>query len=185
MLTATYSFVALATEQDNARGMLARAQQFVQSAWHSLQGMEALENAIAKLVQFDKYCRQRKLELHLMPLLRRIGGDMAVLLGELDALAERAGSLLRSVRAAVADKRELPVSQLGDLWHGLYQYCEAGRERLDREERELFPLARRTLSVEDWFRIAAQFLSDDTPGAHARRGDTRRRKRPAQAIILN
>ncbi|TFW09580.1 hypothetical protein E4K72_05315 [Oxalobacteraceae bacterium OM1] len=185
MLTATYSFVALATEQDNARSMLTRAQQFVQSAWHSLQGMEALETAIAKLIQFDKYCRQRKLELHLMPLLRRIGGDTALLLGELDALAERAYGLLRSVRATVSDRPELPPSQLGDLWHGLYQYCEAGRERLDREERELFPLARRTLSVEDWFRIAAQFLSDDRPGSHARRGSSSRRSRPAHAIILN
>ena len=164
MLTATYSFVALATEQDNARGTLARLQQYVRDAWDSLQGFDAVEAALGKLQQFDKYCRQRKIEVHLVPVLRRACDEAERLIGELQCIADHGFSLLCSVRAALAAKRERPT----ELWHQLDQYCETGLVLLEREERELLPLAKRVLSVEDWFGIAAQLLSSD-PQARAHR----------------
>jgi hemerythrin-like domain-containing protein len=38
-------------------------------------------------------------------------------------------------------------------------YCENLLERLEREEKELFPIAQRVISTDGWFRLASQFIS--------------------------
>lgn len=177
MLTATYSFVALAAEQDSARGLLSRLHQYVQNAWHGLHGFDALEAALQKLMQFDKFCRQRKFELYVIPALRRLSGEAGRLLSELETLSARASELLRSVQALLAPRLERGASGLREGWHRLNQYCEVTRGLLEREERELLPLARRDLSVEDWFAIASQFLSTEREGG----ADGRRRAAARQS----
>ena len=64
MLTVTYSFVAISAEQDKARGILSRLQQYIQNAWQGLQNVDLafLDAAFNRLLQYDDYCRNRKFE---------------------------------------------------------------------------------------------------------------------------
>lgn len=188
MLTATYSFIALTAEQDKARNMLSRLQEYVQSAWHSLQGYDAVEAALQKLMRFDNFCRQRKLECYVVPVLQRVSDEAGKVVAEFERLAQRASDLLRAVQAALALRAELRKEQLGELWHQLNHYCDRVRIQLEREERELLPLARRVLSVEDWFAIAAQFLSADPQGdprSGRRRQVTRQRTTSLSPLTVN
>lgn len=163
MLTATYSLVAIAAEQDNARGMLSRFRQYLQATWKGFQGFDFafLEKAFNKLLQFDAYCRNRKLERYLIPALRSVSKEADVLIGELESLSNKGLSLIRFVREQIASAVEVTTTKVSDIFAAMEHYCNYLFNRLEREERELMPLARRLLSIEDWFNIAAQFLSTD------------------------
>lgn len=166
MLTATYSIVAIAAEQEQARGVLSRLQQYIQAAWKGLQNIDFafLESAFGKLKQFDKFCRYRKLERHLIPALRGTSQDSDLLLTELDMLSAKASARLRSVGDQLSRLFDAGTYHAREICHSMDAYCRDVFVRLDKEDKELLPLAKRLLSVDDWFAIAAQFLSDD--GAH-------------------
>lgn len=163
MLTATYSMVAIAAEQDKTRTMLSRLQQYLQGAWKGLQSIDftILETAFGKLLQFDRYLGTRKLERHLIPVVRNTGREAEGLVAELDALSAKGVGILRSIGEQLAQAFESSAVKINQICHAMESYCGTVLVRLEREERELIPLARRLLSVEDWFSIAAQFLSDD------------------------
>jgi hypothetical protein len=161
MLTSTYSFVAIAAEQENARSVLYRVQEYIQNAWQGLHGTEALETAFNKLVQFEKNFRKRKVEMYLIPAIRRATHEADALLEELDGLSASCTKLLRAVRLRLASGIGSNAVQASELWHSLMLCCEHLLARLRREELELLPLARRVFSMEEWFAIAAQFLADD------------------------
>lgn len=163
MLTATYSLVAIAAEQDNARSMLSKFRQYLQATWRNLQNIDFtfLESAFNKLMQFDTYCRNRKLELYVIPALRNTSREADLLIGELDSLSAKGMSLVRLVRDQLAAAFDISTVKVTDIYAAMEHYCNYLFVRLEREERELIPLARRMLSIEDWFNIAAQFLSDD------------------------
>lgn len=162
MLTATYSLVALATEQDKTRAMLSRLQQYIQTTWRGLQSIDFsfLEATFGKLMQFDKFFGARKLERYLMPALRNTGKEAESLIAELDALRVKGANILRSVGDQLAEAFEMSSVKINQVCHAMESYCGYMLVRLEREERELIPLARRLFSIEDWFTIAAQFLSD-------------------------
>lgn len=163
MLTATYSLVAIAAEQDKTRAMLSRLQQYIQNTWKGLQSIDFsfLETAFGKLVQFDKCFRTRKLELYLIPALRNASREAESLVAELDALSAKGANILRSLGEQLAEAFEMSAVKINQVCHAMESYCGCMLVRLEREERELIPLARRLFSIEDWFTIAAQFLSDD------------------------
>lgn len=163
MLTATYSLVAIAAEQDKTRSMLSRLQQYLQSAWRGMQKIDFtfLESAFGKLMQFDRYFGARKLERHLIPALRDAGREAESLVAELDALSAKGAGILRSLGEQLAQAFEASACKINQICHAMESYCGTMLTRLEREERELIPLARRLFSIEDWFTIAAQFLSDD------------------------
>lgn len=163
MLTATYSLVAIAAEQDAARRILRRLQQYIQNIWHGIQKIDfaMLDSAFDKLAEFDAYCRKRKLEVYVIPALRKTTCEADALLEELDALSEAGRSVLRAAREQFIAAFEAGNARLHEICLSMEQYCERLHARLAREEEELFPMLRRLLSVEEWFGIAAQFLSDD------------------------
>lgn len=181
MLTATYSLVAIAAEQDNARSMLSRFRHYLQVAWKGFQGMDFsfLENAFNKLLQFDTYCRNRKLELYVIPALRKVTREADVLIGELESLSSKGMNLIRFVREQLASAIEVTTTKATDVFAAIEHYCNCLFIRLEREERELIPLARRLLSIEDWFNIAAQFLSEDG----GRRSRPRSRRIPPAPVV--
>lgn len=166
MLTATYSLVAIATEQDVAHRILRKLRHSIQNIWHVFQNIEFsfLESALVKLGEFDEYCRKRKLEMYVIPVLRNAKREADALLAELDALSEGARSLLCSARERLSARFEGKSDQVHDICLAMDSYCERLHMRLTREEGELFPMLRRVLTVEEWFGIAAQFLSDDADG---------------------
>ena len=68
---------------------------------------------------------------------------------------------------ASIDQSEL---QAGQLCAAIDGFCAALLQRLEKEERELFALARKVIVGEAWFAIAYQFLAHDARAQEARRG---------------
>lgn len=170
MLTATYSLVAIAAEQDNARSMLSRVRQYLQATWKGFQNMDFtfLETAFNKLTKVDTYCRSRKLELYVIPSLRNMSREAEALVCELESLSNKGAGLIRLVRDQLVAAFDMSAVKVNAIYAAMEHYCNYLLIRLEREEKELIPLARRLLSIEDWFNIAAQFLAEEG-GGRARR----------------
>ncbi|HJV81036.1 hypothetical protein [Noviherbaspirillum sp.] len=120
-------------------------------------------------MQFDKFCRNRKIERYLIPAIRTASGEAEALIGELDALSTKAAGFLRFVSDQLAGAFDLGSIKVNEVIHAMESYCDKIVTRFDREEKELLPLARRVFSIEDWFSIAAQFLSEDAVACGRRR----------------
>lgn len=163
MLTATYSLVAISAEQDKTRSRLSRLQQYLHSSWKGLQVIDFsfLEAAVGKLQQFDSFFRMRKLELYLLPALRGVSRETEMLAAELDALSAKGMGILSNVGEKLADVIETSAVKVNEICHAIQSYCDCITIRIEKEERELIPLARRIFSIDDWFAIAAQFLAYD------------------------
>ncbi|HJV85480.1 MAG TPA: hypothetical protein VJ698_08365 [Noviherbaspirillum sp.] len=171
MLTSTYSLVAIGAEQDKARSMLGRLKQYFQATWRGLQGFDFafLETAFNKLVQFDKFCRNRKIELYLIPAMHGVSQEAEALIEEIEALSAKAARLLHFVSDHLAGAFDLGSAKVNEVFHAMESYCEKISMRIDREEKELLPLAQRLFSIEDWFSIAAKFLAEDAAAFGRRR----------------
>lgn len=155
MLTSTYTLVALSIEQASARiGLQALLERWHPRAWqHAAPTAREIELACDALrVAFDN-CYWRKLDKFVLPALRRAGAADA-LLAELDALTLAAIEARADVHAAAA------VQDRG-FGAAFERCCNLLLERLEREERELFPLARTHVPSEAWFAIANQMLAHD------------------------
>jgi len=155
MLTSTYTLVALSIEQASARiGLQSLLERWHPRAWQHATPT-AREYALAcdaLRVAFDN-CYWRKLDKFVLPALRRAGAAV-VLLAELDALTLAAIEARADVHAAAA------VQDPG-FGAALERCCNLLLERLEREERELFALARIHVPSEAWFAIANQMLAQD------------------------
>ncbi len=178
MLTATYSLVAITAEQDNARSILRRLQHYIQTTWNGLQSIDfaAIETSFNRLMQFDEYCHSRKIEMYLIPALRSASREAELLIAELDVLSTKASNALRSIGDQLAAAFDRSNIKVNEVYHSMELYCHHMLARLDREEGELLPLAKRVFSIEDWFSVAAQFLSDEA-GATGRKRDVFQRQR--------
>lgn len=179
MLTATYSLVAIAAEQEKARGLLSRVQKYIETTWKGLQNIDFafLENAFHKLSNFDRFFRNRKLEMYLIPALRNTAQEVRSLIDQLDELSESASGILRQIGEQISGAIELSAIKVGQVCHAMTLYCNTLSTRLEREDKELLPMARRVLSIEEWFQIAAHFLSEDSE-AYGRRRQSFLKSRP-------
>lgn len=159
MLTSTYTLVTLSIEQASARiglqSLLERWQ--ARSRKHAVPAPRDIELACDALrVAFDN-CYWRKLDKFVVPALRRARAAddvVAGLLAELDALTLAAIEARADAHAAAA------VHDPG-FGAALERCCNLLLERLEREERELFPLARVHVPSDVWFAIANQMLVQD------------------------
>lgn len=166
MLTTTYSLVVLSSEQQNARRLLRKLehrlrrsavthQSAIDTAW--------LDGVFNDIMHIDKYCHDRKVELYVIPMLRRLSADVHDILVRIDAISADMVRLLRS--ACEQAQRFLDGVQIdaAALTATITMYCAQMQQRLVLEEAELLPAARLALSPEEWFRIAAHLLSDGKP----------------------
>ncbi len=157
MLTSTYTLVALSVEQARARTALQTLLDRWRPAawWGEPPAAHQYEAACEALRQASEACQWRKLDKFVLPALRRRGVDAVTLLAELDALSRRAHAERLAAQSAASD---------GDpgCLAALEACCELLLERLDREERELLPLARTVIPGDHWFTIANQMLAHDT-----------------------
>jgi hemerythrin-like domain-containing protein len=171
VLTATYSLVAITTEQDNTRSMLARLQHCIRTTWNGFQGIDFnfLQTTFDRLTRFDRYFRHRKLELYLIPALRSMSREAEALIADLEALSDKAMNIVRSIADQLSAAFDLNVVAINRICNAMERYCDHLSARIEREEKELIPLARRLLSIEDWFVIAAQLLHDDGMDGRRRR----------------
>lgn len=162
MLTVTYALVTISVEQKKARGMLSVLQQQIERSAREVKSADrsCFESVLYQLVQFDEACRWRNIERYVIPTLQRVSREADALVAELDALSNKAEGILRSIRG----RSWLAFEQgdgIGELYRSMEQYCHSLCQRLSKEENELLPIAQRVISSEEWFDIAAQFISHD------------------------
>ncbi|MGZ3182277.1 MAG: hypothetical protein ACXU8N_07550 [Telluria sp.] len=168
MLTATYTIVAMSVEQANVRSSLNSFYQLVRGTFRHedfLSPPQADYACEAMQRLYDAMCC-RKVELYLIPALRRLTRVADRLLDELEQLRQAAAgtlaALVERLRTRPADGAEEVSAFCGDA----EAFCGVLFARLDREEEQLFPLARVALPSEAWFAIAHQIMARE-PGAAA------------------
>jgi hemerythrin-like domain-containing protein len=178
MLTSTYTLVALSVEQTTVRAAL-------QSLAGELHAMPDDDGTLApglaarlcaELRQVVDDCHWRKLDKFLVPALRRVSSTADGLLRDLEQISRTATESLAAAEACIdAGARGVDRDSFGNA----VGHCIAAlRCRLEREEHELFPLARSLVSGEAWFAIANQMLAHDAVARERRRMVRPARGRP-------
>ncbi|MGO4376966.1 hemerythrin domain-containing protein [Pseudoduganella sp. RAF53_2] len=174
MLTATYTLVALSVEQANVRLSLLSFQKYVQSTFLRQQSLtlSQLEYACETLERLYQACHWRKIELYLIPALREATEQANQLLDELSRLNQNALSVIRRLQGELDSAGMRSEQQVTEVCEAIEAFCAAMLQRLEKEEKELFALARSAISGEAWFAIANQFLAHDAQMVEARRGQS-------------
>ncbi|OWW18630.1 hypothetical protein [Noviherbaspirillum denitrificans] len=161
MLTTTYSMVVLSSEQQNTRRILGKLEQYLHNgSWLCADGVDRvwLERVLHTLMKVHRYCHERKVELYVIPALRRSTADAANLLERIDELCSDAKRILLHVCSQFESAESGRFADIRALVTTIELYCRQLAARLSLEEDELFPVARRHLSTEAWFHIAASCL---------------------------
>lgn len=163
MLTATYTLVALSVEQASVRLSLLSFQKYVRSTLLQQNSitLSQLEYACESLNKLYQACHWRKTEMYLIPALRQTSERADQLLDELNRLNQSALTAVRSLQERVgifADVQDFRVEQVCD---SIEMFCTSMLERLEKEERELFAIARAAFAGDTWFSIANQLMMHD------------------------
>jgi len=171
MLTATYTLVALSVEQANVRLSLLSFQKYVQSTLVQQNSLtlSQLEYACETLERLYQACHWRKIELYLIPALRQATEQANHVLDELSKLNQAALSAIRRLQAELDSAGERNERQAADIFESIETFCAVLLQRLEKEEKELFSIARTAIGGEAWFDIANQFLAHDAQVVEARR----------------
>jgi hemerythrin-like domain-containing protein len=179
MLTSTYTLVALSVEQTTLRSAL----QSLMRTLHALPDEDATlapgqaAQLCAELRQVVDECHARKLDKYLVPALRRSTEAADGLLRDLEQTSHTASDALAAAEACAGMRG---VDR--ESFHAAVERCIAAlRCRLEREEHELFPLARSLVRGEAWFAIANQMLAHDAV-ARERRGSVRHARPRHEAV---
>ncbi|MGX9714211.1 hypothetical protein ACWYXJ_08075 [Janthinobacterium lividum] len=172
MLTATYILVSLSVEQASIRMSLLAFQKcmHVQLRHQRQLSLAQLQYAGDWLDRLYQGGYWRKVEMYLIPAIRQAAPHADGLLNEINGLNHAALESINVVQqraGAAIDHSELQAEQ---LCAAIDAFCAALLQRLEKEERELFALARKVIVGEAWFAIAYQFLAHDARAQEARRG---------------
>jgi hemerythrin-like domain-containing protein len=173
MLTSTYTLVALSVEQTTVRAALQSLLDELRALpgdFSTLAAGRAAQLCTALRQAYDN-CHWRKLDKFLVPALRRSTAAADGLLAELERLSGQAAAAMGAAESCVG-AADRPVPR--DIFCDAVECCVAAlRRRLEREEHELFPLARAAVGGDAWFAIANQMLAHDAY-TQERRGEARR-----------
>ena len=172
MLTATYILVSLSVEQASIRMSLLAFQKYMQVQLRqqsrlSLAQLQYTGDWLNRLYQGGYW---RKVEMYLIPAIRQATPHADGLLNELNGLNHAALESINLVQQRAGAAFEHSELQAGQLCAAIDAFCVALLQRLEKEERELFALARKVIVGEAWFAIAYQFLAHDARAQEARRG---------------
>jgi hemerythrin-like domain-containing protein len=173
MLTSTYTLVALSVEQTSVRAALQSLLDELRALpgdFSTLAAGRAAQLCTALRQVYDN-CHWRKLDKFLVPALRRSTAAADRLLEELEWLSGQAAAAMGAAEECVG-AADRPVPR--DAFCNAVEGCVGAlRSRLEREEHELFPLARAAVGGDAWFAIANQMLAHDAY-AQEHRGDPHR-----------
>lgn len=172
MLTATYILVSLSVEQASIRMSLLAFQKYmhVQLRHQSRLNLAQLQYAGDWLSRLYQGGYWRKVEMYLIPAIRQAAPHADGLLNELNGLNHAALESINVVQQRAGAAIDHSESQAEQLCAAIDAFCAALLQRLEKEERELFALARKVIVGETWFAIAYQFLAHDARAQEARRG---------------
>lgn len=164
MLTVTYALVALSIEHKRVNGALVAAQQEIRHAKRCGMDLDApmLESMLSRLLNLDTACAERNFELFVLPALRSVSVEAERMLNELDALCTRARIQLRQAQGKLREARQRAQCASAEILGSLDTYCQLALERTRFEEAQILPLAQRLISSDEWFDIAAKFISHDS-----------------------
>lgn len=163
MLTATYTLVALSVEQASVRVSLQSLQKVLPTNFSKQASLTPgqVSYACDALQRLFRNCHWRKIDIFLIPAIRRATVQANSLLDELDALSDVAGQAIADVVARVNAGPIDTQAAIRQFCKAIETFCDAMLARLDREEHELFSLARTMISGEAWFDVANQMLAHD------------------------
>ncbi|MES2295412.1 MAG: hypothetical protein V4582_00140 [Pseudomonadota bacterium] len=163
MLTATYTLVALSVEQASVRVRLQAFQNYLQSnlLYQSELSRGQVEYACDALQRLYDTCHWRKIEMFLIPAIRRATHEADRLLFELDALNLSASAMLASLSDCVFHTPVDGEARVRHFCQTIEAFCATLLQRLDMEEQKLFPVARAAISGEAWFAVANHMLVHD------------------------
>lgn len=170
MLTATYSLVAMSVEHANVRASLNAFHALIRTTFAPEPSLSSGQVDFACLAMQRLYTAFdcRKVELFLVPAVRKLTHVADRLLAELDQLRHTAAQaidfLLDRVRGGAIDSK-IAVASFCDTAD---TFCSALLTRLEREERELFSIARAVLPVATWFDIAHEMIAAESKSGKAR-----------------
>jgi len=162
MLTATYSIVTLKLEQENMRWNFSALQQTILSSIKNLNYVSSMEfeSMLNRLSQFEQYCQQRKVEIFIVPALRKFTREADTLLDELDSLSQYCFSILCKLRVRLQQVIREGLFKMDEVYSSIELCCSTIYTRLCKRE-ELVELAERVIPHEEWFGLAASFMSHD------------------------
>ncbi len=162
MLTVTYSIIALKIEQNRARWTFSSIQQFILNGIRNITsaGSVDFDAMLSRLNQFEQSCLQRKMEVFVIPTLRKLTREADALLDELDRLSAASLSLLRALQDKLRQALRSGAAVVDEICASLEQCCAQVHRWLARED-ELVQIAERLMPTEVWFGIAESFLSVD------------------------
>ncbi|MDP3841532.1 MAG: hypothetical protein Q8Q81_02900 [Oxalobacteraceae bacterium] len=160
MLTATYTLATLLVEQNKTRLGLFALQKCIENnaTYPQTLAEDTLESVLDALDWFHAHCHQRKVEIELVPAIRKSTKEADSLLAELESLSLMGLSVLESIRNQWRPAVEQQVGKTQDIYGAMKIYCDTLFKKLDKEEQELFPMAARVISVDEWFAIADKLL---------------------------
>jgi len=196
MLTATYTLVALSVEQTTMRVSLHAVQQLVQKSYARRTALSTgqADYVCDTLRVLYESCQRRKLDRFLLPALRRASANADSLVAELEQLSREAVEALATASGllqAGIDSEE----QVDAFCTAVERFCAALTLRFEREELELFPVARVAIAGETWFAMAHQMLAHDAyreehrvhlvtpPASRPAHADHAVRQSPQQAYV--
>jgi hemerythrin-like domain-containing protein len=163
MLTSTYALATFSVEQADVRKRLFDCKEHVQANFIGRLQIEQcdLTSAVDRLGQWHQRCQLRKLDRYLIPALRQATHQADALLDEIDSLSALGFRLLGNLRQRLSQAVDQSAAWLDQFCTTMLGYCTSQFERLDKEEGELFTLARQVFSREGWFAMVKQILLND------------------------
>ncbi|WP_374583957.1 hemerythrin domain-containing protein [Pseudoduganella sp.] len=131
--------------------------------------LSQLEYACETLERLYQACHWRKIELYLIPALQNATEQANQLLDELSRLNQAALAVIRRLQSELDLASEHSERQVADICAAIETFCTVLLQRLEKEEKELFSIARTAIGGEAWFDIANKFLAHDAQVVEARR----------------
>ncbi|MFC6521561.1 hypothetical protein ACFQAT_19435 [Undibacterium arcticum] len=101
------------------------------------------------------------MDIYLIPAIRKATKQADLLLAELESLSLLGLSVLRSIRDRLQQGITHSAVKIEELGASVTLYCNTMLKKMDREEGELFTVARHAIPSEQWFDMAQQFLVHD------------------------
>lgn len=159
MSTRQNALILISKEQQKTRHILSGLQRCLHhNFWKNPEGVDlsSLKRMFQKFILLDQFCRTRKLESLVIPALRKASTETDDLLTKLDDISAHSLHMLWYVYDQLESAIRDGMVSVNALFSALNVYCTDLQTRLTQEENELFPIARRLLSFDEWSAIASQ-----------------------------
>ncbi|HRP22577.1 hemerythrin domain-containing protein [Thauera sp.] len=124
---------------------------------------DLLETMVEYIDKVPEKVHHPKEDQYLFAKLRLRSADALPVIERLEEDHRQGEARINALRAALANYRQQGEAGFTGYYEALKTYIEQEWRHMNTEERELFPLAKAHLTVEDWAEIDAAFLGNQNP----------------------